>query len=78
MVQKSAEVGLVAVGLILGFAGAWALRRTLQSQIYGVGAMDPVVIGIVVLTLGAIALLASSLPARRAMRVDPATVLNPQ
>src|SRR5262249_51354966 len=37
-------LALVGSGLILGFAGALALRRTLQSQIYGLGATDPIVI----------------------------------
>lgn len=67
---------LISAGLILGFAGTMALRRTLQSQIYGLGAMDPAVIAIVVLTLGVIALAACALPARRATRVDPVAVLN--
>jgi predicted permease len=69
---------LVATGLVLGFAGTLALRRTLQSQIYGLGAMDPAVIAIVMLTLGVIALTACALPARRATRVDPVAVLNEQ
>jgi len=67
---------LVASGLILGLAGAVALRRSLESQIYGLGAMDPFVIGIVLITLGMIAMVACSLPARRATQVDPVTVLN--
>jgi predicted permease len=69
---------LVAGGLVLGFAGAFALRRALESQIYGLGALDPMVIGLVVVTLGLIALAACSLPARRATRVDPVSVLNQQ
>jgi putative ABC transport system permease protein len=69
---------LVGGGLILGFVGTVTLRRTLQGQIYGLGAMDPLVIGIVLLTLGMIALGACSLPARRAAKVDPMTVLNQQ
>jgi len=69
---------LIVIGLILGFAGALVLRQTLQSQIYGLGALDPVVIGIVVLTLGGIALAACAMPARRATRVDPVVVLNQQ
>ena len=69
---------LVATGLALGFAGTMVLRRTLQSQIYGLGAMDPAVIAIVMLTLGVIALTACALPARRATRVDPVAVLNEQ
>ena len=67
---------LVAGGLAVGLAGTIALRRVMQSQIYGVGATDPMVIGLVIATLGAIALVACSLPARHATRVDPATILS--
>jgi putative ABC transport system permease protein len=69
---------LVASGLLLGFIGAVALRRVLQSQVYGLGVMDPIVIGIVTVILGTIALAACSLPAKRATQVDPASVLNQQ
>ena len=69
---------LIGIGLVLGLAGIAALRRALESQIYGLGVMDPVVIGIVVITLAMIALAACSLPARRATRVDPVTVLSQQ
>jgi predicted permease len=67
---------LVAGGLVLGLAGTVALRRVLQSQVFGVDAMDPIVIGLVVATLGTIALAACSLPARHATRVDPVTILS--
>jgi ABC-type antimicrobial peptide transport system permease subunit len=67
---------LVAIGLGIGLGGAIALRRILESQIYGLTAMDPRVIVVVVMVLGAIALAACSLPAQRAMRVNPSSVLN--
>jgi ABC-type antimicrobial peptide transport system permease subunit len=69
-------VWLLAVGLILGFAGTLALRRVLETQIYGLDVMDPFVLAAVILTLGTIALAACSLPAKRAAQVDPASVLN--
>ena len=69
---------LVSGGLLFGLMGAAALRRVLQTQIYGLGVMDPRVIGIVTIILGAIALVACSLPAKRAAQVDPAAVLNQQ
>ena len=69
---------LVVSGLILGFVGTLALRRALQTQIYGLGALDPVVIVSVLMILGTIALAACSLPARRATKVDPMTVLSQQ
>jgi predicted permease len=67
---------LVATGLGIGLVGAIALRRVLESQIYGLTAMDPRVMVVVIVTLGAIALAACSLPAQRAMRVNPSSVLN--
>ena len=69
---------LVAGGLLLGLAGIAWLRGALESQIYGLGAMDPGVIGVAMVMLGLIALAACLLPARRATQVDPVTVLNPQ
>jgi putative ABC transport system permease protein len=71
-------VVLVVSGLILGLLGTNALQQVLQSQIYGLAAMDPVVISLVVFVLGSTALAACSIPARRAMRVDPVAVLNQQ
>ena len=66
---------LVGVGLALGLGGAWALSRVLTSQLYGVSARDPVTYLVVALLLGAVALTASYLPARRAVREDPMTAL---
>jgi predicted permease len=67
---------LAAAGLALGVGGAFALRQVVENEIYGVGAMDPLVVGCVVLLLGAVALAASVFPARRAIRVQPIRVLN--
>jgi predicted lysophospholipase L1 biosynthesis ABC-type transport system permease subunit len=66
---------LVGIGFVLGLAGTAALRRVLEGQLYGLGAMDPRVIAIVMVLLGIIALAACSLPARRATRLDPVSVL---
>jgi putative ABC transport system permease protein len=71
-------LSLVAGGLIPGFAGALALRRTLQGQVFGLSAMDPLVIGAVMAVLGVSAFAACYAPRRRATRVDPAVVLNQQ
>ncbi len=67
---------LVAIGLVVGLSGAAGMRSFIQSQIFGVGAMEPSVISLVVAGLTAVALAACVLPARRATRVDPASVLN--
>jgi predicted permease len=67
---------LLAAGFVVGILGAFAIRRTIQSQLYGVGAMDPVVLGTVAIVLASVALLACSVPARRAARIDPSVALN--
>ena len=69
---------LVGIGLILGVIGSISLRTIIASEIYGVGSLDPLVIGIVAIVFGLISLVACMLPARRAMQVDPAIVLSEQ
>jgi predicted permease len=65
----------VAIGLAVGLLGAFGLARVLASQLYGVGAVDPVTFIGTPLILGAVALLASWVPARRAANVDPLVAL---
>jgi putative ABC transport system permease protein len=66
---------LVAVGLGIGLCGAWLLSRVLSSQLFGITTRDPVTYITVAALLGGVALTASYLPARRALRVDPMTAL---
>lgn len=66
---------LVGTGLALGVAGALALRTVLAGVLFGVAATDPAVFGAVLLVLAAVAVLACWLPARRAMKVEPAEAL---
>lgn len=68
-------LGVVAVGLAAGIAGALALRRVLASQLYGVEPTDPTVYVLMVGVLGGVALAACALPAWRAARVSPAEAL---
>jgi ABC-type antimicrobial peptide transport system permease subunit len=68
-------VVLVGSGLLAGAFGALLLRRSVDGLLFGVVATDPIVIGTAVLLLVAVALLACTLPARRAMRIDPVTAL---
>jgi predicted permease len=68
-------VGLVGAGFLFGAAGAFALRRSLESQLFGISVADPLVVGTVTAVLAAVALAASALPARRATRIDPVIVL---
>ena len=66
---------LVATGVALGSAAAFGLARTLASQLYGVQPADvPTFLGAAALLL-VVSCLACSIPARRAMRVDPMTAL---
>lgn len=67
---------LVAVGLACGLALSAAATRLLGGLLAGVSPTDPVTFLAVPLVLGAVALLASYLPARRATKVDPMVALN--
>ncbi|MFL5580545.1 MAG: ADOP family duplicated permease [Gemmatimonadaceae bacterium] len=69
---------LAGVGVVLGVLGALLLARLLTSLLYGVGASDPVAMGIAGGALLLVAVLAALVPALRASRVDPAMVLREQ
>ncbi|MEY2549889.1 MAG: hypothetical protein QOG12_33 [Verrucomicrobiota bacterium] len=66
---------LLGVGLVLGFAGAFALSRVMRSLLFGVSANDPAIYAVVTLVLAAAALFACWIPARRASRVNPMITL---
>jgi len=68
-------VKLTAAGLALGLAGAFAGSRVLTSMLYGVAPHDPATFGGIAVLMSAVALVASYVPARRAMRVDPVVAL---
>jgi putative ABC transport system permease protein len=63
------------IGLAGGLAAALAFTRFLAALLYGVRPADPVTLGGVALLLGAIALLACYIPARRATALDPLAAL---
>ena len=69
---------MVGVGLAMGMIAAVSLRSAIRSEIYGVGPLDPLVVGGVTLVFAVVALCACIVPARRAARVDPMIVLNQQ
>jgi ABC-type antimicrobial peptide transport system permease subunit len=65
----------VAIGLVVGLAGAFAASRVIASLLYEVSATDPTTLGGVTALIGGVALVASYLPARRVTRVDPMVAL---
>jgi ABC-type antimicrobial peptide transport system permease subunit len=66
----------VVLGIALGLAAALAASRLLTAYVHGVTTTDPLTFAAVVALLGTVALVATTLPARRAVRIDPTRVLN--
>jgi putative ABC transport system permease protein len=66
---------LVGTGMAIGLAGAWGLNRLVGNQLYGISATDPITIAGAAGLLGAVAMLAGYIPARRATRVNPVLAL---
>jgi predicted permease len=66
---------LASLGVAVGLLAAFGLTRLMTSLLYGVDAVDLPTFGVVALTLGGVALLASWLPAHRAATLDPADTL---
>jgi predicted permease len=66
---------LALVGIVIGAVAALGLTRLIAGLLYGVSATDPVSFVAVMALLTLVALVASFIPARRASRVDPMTVL---
>jgi putative ABC transport system permease protein len=66
---------LALIGVVIGLAGAFGVARFLASMVFGVGTHDTATfLGVALLLIG-VALAASWIPARRAMRVDPIVAL---
>jgi ABC-type antimicrobial peptide transport system permease subunit len=68
-------LALVIVGIVLGLLGALGLTRVLQSMLFNVETLDPLVLTGIPLAMTLVAILAGYLPARRATRVDPMEAL---
>jgi predicted permease len=66
---------LLGAGVAVGLAGAFAIRKAMATQLYGVNAMDPLVLAAVAAVLGIVAFAACAVPARRAARIDPLVAL---
>jgi ABC-type antimicrobial peptide transport system permease subunit len=68
-------VMIAAIGLVLGLGASALAGRALRSVLFGVSPTDPTSLAVTALLLVVVALLASMLPARRALRVDPLEAL---
>ncbi len=66
---------LVAAGLTIGLAGAWALTRLMSTLLFEVSPTDPATFGVVALCVVLATLLACYIPARHATKVDPLIAL---
>ena len=66
---------MTTMGLAVGLLVTVALSRSVESLLYGVRPFDPLTVASVAGVLGLVALAASVLPARRALRIDPSTAI---
>jgi ABC-type antimicrobial peptide transport system permease subunit len=73
MIGRGARLALA--GVAIGVIGSFAATRALGDLLFGVGPTDPLTFGGVATLLTGVAILASYIPARRAMKVDPVTAL---
>ncbi|HUF24201.1 MAG TPA: FtsX-like permease family protein, partial [Vicinamibacterales bacterium] len=67
---------LAAIGLGVGLAAAIAAARAMRQMLFGISPFDPVTFGAMAAALLAVAALATFVPARRAMKVDPMVSLS--
>jgi putative ABC transport system permease protein len=65
----------VGIGLICGIGGAFVMTQYLKSLLYEISTTDPLVFSSILAALILVALLAMSIPAHRATRVDPLEAL---
>jgi putative ABC transport system permease protein len=68
-------LGMIAVGIAIGSAGAWVAGRVLLRLVDGMRATEPLTVASTIAILGVAALVASYVPARRASRADAMTAL---
>jgi len=66
---------LAAIGVGIGVVGALGLAQTIRGLLFGVPANDPIVFVSIPILLSLVALIAVSIPAWRASRIDPLTAL---
>jgi predicted lysophospholipase L1 biosynthesis ABC-type transport system permease subunit len=76
IVRQAMTLALIGIGI--GLAAAYGLTRLMASLLFDVKPNDPVIFASVAVLLGLIACLASYIPARRALRIDPVIALRYQ
>jgi ABC-type antimicrobial peptide transport system permease subunit len=67
---------LIGGGLVLGAVGAFAVRKSLEAQLFGVAVTDPIVLVGVTGLLLVVAIVACAWPANRATRINPIVALS--
>ena len=68
-------VGLALVGVVIGLAGAFALTRVLEAQLFGITRTDPATFALVAVVLTLVATMATLVPALRATRLESVRAL---
>lgn len=68
-------LAMIAAGLLIGLAGALTLTRVMTGLLFQASALDPLVLGSAATAMLCVGLVAAAVPARRAARVNPTTVL---
>ena len=66
---------MALTGIAIGLAGAVAAARALSAFLFGVGASDPLTFAGVALLMLLVTVVASYIPSRRALRIDPVIAL---
>jgi putative ABC transport system permease protein len=68
-------IGVIGIGMVSGVIAAFLLARFMATLVFGISPRDPVTFAIVPIVLSLIAAIATIVPARRAVRVDPMRAL---
>jgi len=66
---------LTLIGIGIGLVGAWGITRVMQSMLFGISTTDWVTFTAVAMFLTLVGLIATAIPARRAIRIDPLVAL---
>jgi ABC-type antimicrobial peptide transport system permease subunit len=66
---------IITIGVTLALPAAWGLGRYIESELYGITALDPTTIAVAIIALTTAAACAALIPAIRAARIDPIRAL---